>query len=352
MKNQLKISLGFILAFIACFFTYGSPIFAAYTDYSKYKLEVPGFFGESEANSALTKLKRDTGWYAVYEKTGTRSFEIYSGGFRNLSYAEGVLSNFEETTGIDGKIESVGEEATQYYQVISGGFSSEAYASKVLKDFENTTGIKGSYEPIGSGDLLYKVRTGGFPSESRAKSVASDFERKFGIKATIEPIGDPIITYSLRTGGFKGLNKVQSVIQEIKDKTGLAATYETVPNSTSLRIVLANLNQSELNSVKEYLKSNNWWYSASSNKEYKSYRVISSDLEGKSLAQKGVNYFKENNWWATYFSTGEKSYKSYRVVSNPVKGKTLAEKGLNFFKENNWWQNILLPRKVYTVLIE
>ena len=122
------------------------------------------------------------------------------------------------------------------------------------------------------GDLLYKVRTGGFPSESKAKSVASDFERKFGIKATIEPIGDPIITYNLRTGGFKGLNKVQSVIQEIKDRTGLNATYETIPNSNSFRVILTNLNQSEINSVKEYLKSNNWWYS--SNKEYKSYRVI------------------------------------------------------------------------------
>ena len=89
-------SLGFTLAFIACFFAYESPTIAAYTDYSKYKVEVPGFFEKSEADSALTKLKKDTGWYAVYEKTGTQSFKIYSGGFASLSYAEGVLSSFEK----------------------------------------------------------------------------------------------------------------------------------------------------------------------------------------------------------------------------------------------------------------
>ena len=77
MKNQLKMSLGFTLAFIACFFAYESPTIAAYTDYSKYQVEVPGFFEKSEADSALTKLKKDTGWYAVYEKTGTQSFKIY-----------------------------------------------------------------------------------------------------------------------------------------------------------------------------------------------------------------------------------------------------------------------------------
>ena len=40
---------------------------------------------------------------------------------------------------------------------------------------------------------------------------------------------------------------------------------------------------------------------------------------------------------AKYTPTEESVYSSYRIVSDPINSKTLLNKGLNFFKGNNWW---------------
>ena len=65
--------------------------------------------------------------------------------------------------------------------------------------------------------------------------------------------------------------------------------------------------------------------------------MVSNPVKGKTLAEKGSNFFKENNLWAKYTPTEEVVYSSYRIASDPITSKTLLNKGLNFFKENNWW---------------
>ncbi|WHY33814.1 SPOR domain-containing protein [Cytobacillus firmus] len=328
-----------VIFMISLFLAIFPKISHAYTDLSTYRVEAGKFSSELEVKNSLEQLKADTGLNGIYKSNGEYLdyYRIISGGFSNESMARQVRLDFEKATGIQAYYVGLGEKQ-DFYQIISGGFSEEKEAQNVLEQFTKATGIAGQYVGFGDKESYYQIISGGFTGETTAKQVLKQFEEATGINGSYVGMGDIQTYYQIISGGYTGEKKAQQVLEQFKKETGINGIYVGIGKPQAYYQIISGGFSGESNAkkaLKEFTESTN--INANLVKiDTDRYRIISEDVLGMYLVNKGREFFKSKNWSVTYKATGKTAYEKYQVVSNPVLGLNLVNKGREFFKSNNW----------------
>ncbi|MBU8760472.1 N-acetylglucosaminidase [Bacillus paralicheniformis] len=355
---------------------------SGYTDTSTYKVETSAaFLGQEDAKKNLQKLKANTGWNAVYQKTNDYKnvYNLYSGGFPTESRVKLNLQEFEDSTGINANYVGIGSK-DYYYYVSSGGFSGKSKTESVAQSFTKKTGISASVEPISTTkDYYYQIVSGGFVGESKVKDILSAFKKETGIDGTYKPIGDPEKYYTLISGGFSGESKVKNILSDFEQKTGIKGTYKPVGDPEKYYILTsggfnsesaatANLEKFETETgIKgrvqpvgdpvEYFNIRTGGFGSESlvkkhiqeikeainlTAEYEqlpnstSFRILFHDLNS-SDREKAEQYLTKKNWWFSTQKSDKQTYDRYKIVSDPVLGMGAVNKGVEFFQKNSWY---------------
>jgi beta-N-acetylglucosaminidase len=339
--QKLTKKLGVSIKIIAtlCFFLLTSPnSYQAYSDLSSYRIETGKFVDGENAKKGLKQLQKDTGWTGTYKETEEyqKYYKIISSRYSGESKVKMVLKQFEDATGIDGTYVGIGE-PQNYYQIVSRYYSGESKVKRVLQQLEISTGIKGGFVGIGGEQNYYQITSGGFAGESRVKQVLQEFENTTGINGTYIGIGQSQEFYKINSGGFIGESRVKQVLQQFVKSTGIKATYMALGNNRFKITSESVLGITEVNQGLNFFKTNNWWATYKSTGEigYKTYRIKSDPVLGLVKVNKGLDFFKKENWWVIYKSTGQKGYEKYIIKSEPLLGMVLVKKGRDFFSNNH-----------------
>ncbi|MEG7335238.1 N-acetylglucosaminidase [Bacillus sp. 0102A] len=379
-----KVSLKFTVAvFFICTLSF---VFvnksSGYTDTSTYKVETSSeFLGQEDAEKNLQKLKANTGWDAVYQKTneyrniynmysggfptessvktglqefenntginadyvpiGTKDYYYYvsSGGFPDKSRAESVVQSFTKETGVSAAVEPINTTKDYYYQLISGGFVGETKVKAILNDFKTKTGIEGTYKPIGDPEKYHTLISGGFNDESKVKNILSDFQQKTGINGTYKPVGDPEKYYILTSGGFSSESATQANLEKFVTETGIKGHVKPVGDSVDYYNIRTGGFGSE-SLVKKYIQEIKDAINLTAEYEQvpnsTSFRILFHDLNSADR-EKAERHMTEKNWWFSTAKSDKQTYERYKIISDPVLGMTTVNKGLEFFKKNSWY---------------
>ncbi|KAA6450847.1 N-acetylglucosaminidase [Bacillus swezeyi] len=379
-----KVSLKFAVAIL--FIGMLSSIFvnksSGYTDTSTYKVETTAaFLGLEDAQKNLQKLKTNTGWDAVYQKTsdyknvynlvsggfptesrvktslqefesstginadyvpnGTKDYYYYvsSGGFSSKSKTESVAQSFTKKTGISASVEPVDTTKDYYYQLISGGFVGESKVKAVLSDFTKETGLDGTYKPVGDPEKYYTLTSGGFNSESKVKSILSKFTKETGINGTYKPAGNPEKYYVLTSGGFSSESATQTNLEKFETGTGIKGRVQPVGDPVEYYNIRTGGFGSESlvkNYIQEIKEATNLTAEYEQVPNSTSFRILFHDLNAADR-EKAEQYLMKKNWWFSTQKSDKQTYERYKIVSDPVLGMTAVNKGLEFFKKNSWY---------------
>lgn len=237
-----------------------------------YHINIFSFLGESNVKSCLEQLKKDTDWYANYEKMDGQEYyhQIKTGGFVGENNVKSALDTIYKLTGLSGKYVHEGD----YYQ--------------------------------GEKTQIYRIETGGFVGKDNVKSALEWLKKETGWWATYEPNGSIPGEYRIVTGGFVGENNVKAALKLLQDKTGWWATYNDTGEyyqSESVPIYHIYLNKTlgEDNtiSIMNKISSNTgWWLMQSKTSDYENYyRIVTGGFLGLRNAQTQSQFIKSNYGW-------------------------------------------------------
>ncbi|MGZ9792580.1 glucosaminidase domain-containing protein [Bacillus atrophaeus] len=362
------------------FFTIASSAQAAYIDNSIYKIEpAQQFASESEASQAVSKLKKDTGWQALYKASGSSSaaYQISASGINSETAAKSALGQLTKQTGITGTYSPAGSKqpyvtitsgaiageqpansllaklkketgitgavkATgvkqNYINVVTSEIEGEAKVKGIAQGLAKETGVKSTYQPVKNEKSLTRIQSGIIQGDGKAAQMKTAFQKESGLTASLKETSKGEIYYTLTTADFSGESNAKNLVKQLEQSTGIKGSYKAIRQKKTVSAYNVQSGYFKgLSTVKNAISQikKNTGVSGTYQRVGKStsYTVNMKGISKQEL-QKVQAFFKKKKW--RYTSASAKTTTSatvYQITTAPVLGEQLANKGTAFFTQ-------------------
>ncbi|ATX84911.1 MULTISPECIES: N-acetylglucosaminidase [Bacillus amyloliquefaciens group] len=353
MKKSLAAAM-LLSAVTLEFFTITDSVKAAYIDNSIYKLETSQkFASESEASQAVAKLKKDTGWKADYQKSGTsKNYQISASGLTSETNAKSVLSDFTKQTGIKGTSSPTGSKQP-YYTAVSGTISGEQQANNLLDKMKKETGLTGTVKPNGVKQPYISIVTSELTSEASVKAAIQELKKQTGVNANYQKLEQEPEIIQIQSGKIQGEKTASQVKSSFQKDSGLNATLNMTDKGQSYYIVTTNSLINKADEAKSLIKQleqstgvKSSYKTINNKKTITSYNIETGYFNGLSMVKNAISQIKNNTGIkGTYQKVGATNNYFVKMKDvSPEKLKSLQA----FFKKKRWHMTYTAVKKTST----
>ncbi|MFW2108398.1 glucosaminidase domain-containing protein [Bacillus spizizenii] len=341
MKKRLIAPMLLSAASLAFFAISGSAQAAAYTDYSIYEVEPSKTFStESQASQAVAQLKKDTGWNASYQASGTTTtYQISAAGIHSEAEAKAILSGLTKQTAITGTTSPVGSKQP-YVTITSGAISGEKQANTLLTKLKQETGVAGAVKASGEAQSYVNVMTSEIADETKVKALIQSLAKQTGIKSSYQPITHTVSVTTIQSGTIVGNSKAEQIKSAFQKESGLQASLkETVKGQAYYTFTTAAISgeanaKNLLNQLKQSTGITGSYKSINQKTTAESYNVQSAYFKGLNTVKDAISQIKKNTGVSGSYQQVGKST-SYTVNMKGVTKQQL-QKIDTFFKKKKW----------------
>ncbi|MEC1792505.1 N-acetylglucosaminidase [Bacillus vallismortis] len=342
MKKRLIAPMLLSAASLAFFAISGSAAqAAAYTDYSIYEIEPSKTFStESQAAQAVAMLKKDTGWDASYQASGTTTtYQMSAAGIHSEAEAKAILSGLTKQTAITGTTSPVGSKQP-YVTITSGAISDEKQANTLLAKLKQETGVAGAVKASGTAQSYVNVITSEIPEETKVKALVQSLAKQTGIKSSYQPVSHTVSMTTIQSGAIVGDSKAEQIKNAFQKESGLKASLEeTVKGQAYYTFTTAAVSgeanaKNLLTQLKQTTGITGSYKPTNQKTTAETYNVQSAYFKGLNTVKDAISQIKKNTGVSGSY---QKVGKSTSYVVN-MKGltKQQLQKVNTFFKKKKW----------------
>ncbi|MED4852626.1 SH3 domain-containing protein [Caldifermentibacillus hisashii] len=296
------------------------------------------YYGEDNVKQVLQEFQNVTGISATYEPTGEYKdlVRVESGGFFGEENVKTVVQSFQQDTGLTAYYKPI--QYNEEYNVKTGGFYGEENVKTVVNYINNNLGLNADYIATNSKDI-YTIDILKVSGDSLTK--IENYLKQNNWWYYKENTGVRFAThFSIYTDELYDPDTIQKALQFFQKNNWWSTTVKTGNKKQVYFNIFSDslIDSAKLYQALQFFQNKKLWATIVTTNEvvYPYYDIVTDPLLDQQTINKVESFFKDRDFWYTVRNTEQIAYTEFQIVTGNLLGEDI-QKALQFFDNNNWW---------------